>query len=217
VKAKLIAADGKELEFRFNPKEYSVQKSAEWTRPTNKGAKHAAKPEFQGSKPRSVSMELLFDDWEGSGHLVDDIDTLLEWMTPDDNSITQKQPEPMVLKFQWGGQQPLARFKGFLKSVNAKFTLFNQQGTPIRATASIQLEEIPNVKKATNPTSGSLDGRRSHVLAAGDSLHSLAFQEYRNPALWRGLAVFNRIDDPLRVRPGTRLLLPTAEEASALS
>jgi nucleoid-associated protein YgaU len=79
------------------------------------------------------------------------------------------------------------------------------------------MEEIPQDPQKTNPTSGSEAGRRSHVVAAGDSLHSLAYREYGDPALWRGLADFNSIDDPLRVRPGTRLILPTAEEASAKS
>jgi hypothetical protein len=217
MKASLVSEDGTELKFRFNPKEYSVSKSAEWTRPTNKGAKKAGKPEFQGSKPRAVSMELFFDDWEGKGSLVKDIETLLDWMTPTDKSLSNNQPHPHVLRFQWGGQQPLAQFKGFLKSVNAKFTLFKPDGTPIRATAGIQMEEIPQDPQKTNPTSGSEAGRRSHVVAAGDSLHSLAYKEYGNPALWRGLADFNSIDDPLRVRPGTRLILPTAEEASAKS
>jgi hypothetical protein len=217
LKASLIPQRGKKLTFRFNPKEYSVSKSAEWTRPTTKASKTAAKPEYHGPKPRTVSMEIFFDDWEGKGNLVQDIETLLKWMTPTKDSLHNGQSEPMLLQFHWGDNQPLARFKGFLKSVNAKFTLFKPDGTPVRATASIQMEEIPQDPKETNPTSGSLAGRRSHVVAAGDSLHSLAFQEYGNPALWRGLAVFNKIDDPLRVVPGRRLLLPTAEEASALS
>jgi nucleoid-associated protein YgaU len=217
VKASLIPAKGPELKFRFNPREYSISKSADWTRPTSKGAKPAAKPEFQGTKPRVVSMELMFDDWEGKGGLVQDIETLLNWMTPSKDSLSHNQPEPMVLQFQWGAQQPLARFKGFLKSVNAKFTLFKPDGTPIRAMANIQMEEIPQDPPGTNPTSGSLAARRSHVVVNGESLHSVAFAEYGNPGLWRGLAAFNEIDDPLRVYPGTSLLLPTAEEAAALS
>src|ERR1700704_1964720 len=109
MKASLVSEDGTELKFRFNPKEYSVSKSAEWSRPTNKGAKKAGKPEFQGTKPRSVSMELLFDDWEGKGNLVRDIETLLVWLTPTKDSYNNNQPHPMVLQFHWGGQQPLAK------------------------------------------------------------------------------------------------------------
>ena len=218
MKASLTPVDGsKELEFRFNPKEYSVSKSATWNRPTTKGAKKTTKPEFVGSNPRSVQMEIFFDDWEGKGSLVKDVEVLLDWMTPTDKSINNNVPEPKILKFQWGGQGPLAGFKGYLKSCNAKFTMFKPDGTPVRATATVTLEEIPTDPARTNPTSGSVAGRRSTVTVAGDSLHSIAYREYGNPALWRGLAHHNQIDDPLRVRPGTELVIPTADEAAVHS
>jgi nucleoid-associated protein YgaU len=217
-KATLAPDDGSDpLEFRFNPKELSISKAATWNRPTSKGAKNATKPEFGGVQPPTVHMELFFDDWEGKGDLVKDIEKLLDWLKPTDSSINQKQkPQPRALQFHWG-QGPLADFTGYLKSVSAKYTMFKPDGTPVRATAQITLEEIPADPAKTNPTSGALAGRRSHVVAAGDSLHSVAFREYDDPALWRGLAAFNGIDDPLRVAPGTQLLIPTADEAAALS
>lgn len=212
-RARLIDSEGHELAFRFNPKEYSISKSATWNRPTNKGAKNATRPEFGGVQPQTIQMELFFDDWEGSGDLVKDIETLLGWLKPSDRSIDKKHPQPQVLTFQWGAAQ--TRFKGYLKSVSAKFTMFKPDGTPVRATAQISLEEVPEEPKKQNPTSGALAGRRSHVVAAGDSLHSIAYREYDDPTLWRGLAAFNAVDDPLRVAPGTRLLIPTADEAAA--
>jgi nucleoid-associated protein YgaU len=217
LKAKLVSSDGKELKFRFNPKEYSIAKSAIWNRTTNKGAKHASTPEFGGVQPQTVQMELFFDDWEGYGNLVKDIETLLDWLKPTDKSMGNDMPEPRTLKFEWERNRSLTGFKGFLKSVSAKYTMFKQDGTPVRATAQITIEEIPADPKKPNPTSGSPNARRAHVVAAGDSLHSLAFREYDDPTLWRGLAAFNGIDDPLRVRPGTRLLIPSAAEAAALS
>jgi nucleoid-associated protein YgaU len=216
-KASLVADDGsKELKFRFNPKEYSIQKSASWSRPTNKSAKSSSKPEFGGVQPQSVSMELLFDDWETpDADLLDDVNTLLGWLKPTEDSINKKKPQPQILKLQWGSNHSLSEFKGFLKSVSVKYTMFKPDGKPVRATANIALEEVPDEPKATNPTSGSLAGRRTYVVRAGDSLHSVAYAEYGDAALWRALAVFNGIDDPLRVAPGLRLLLPSADEATA--
>ncbi len=218
MKARLVPLDGSAaLEFRFNPKEYSLNKSAKWERPTSKGAKHSTPPEFIGSEPRKVQMELLFDDWEGGGNLVKDIDKLLGWMEPTDHSLSNNKPHPRLLQFHWGENHSLETFLGFISSVTVKYTLFKQDGTPVRATASISMEEVPHDPKKTNPTSGSTLGRRSHVVAAGDTLHSIAYHEYDDAKLWRGLAEFNHIDDPLRVWPGTRLLLPSADEAAALS
>ena len=217
-RASLIEVDGRtELKFRFNPKEYSISKSTNWTRPTSKAAKSSTKPEFGGVLPQSVTMELFFDDWENpNADLVKDIHTLLEWLKPSNKSINKQKPQPQILKFQWGGNQSLSEFQGFLKSVSAKYTMFKADGTPVRATANITLEEVPNEPKKPNPTSGSRASRRTHVLGAGDSLQSVAYAEYGDPNLWRALAVFNRIDDPLRLAPGTRLLLPSADEAADL-
>jgi len=217
MKASLAAEDGEVLKFQFNPKELSITKTATWNRPTNKGAKHATKPEFGGVQAQTVQIELFFNDWEGNGSLMADIGKLIGWLKPTDKSISDKKPQPQALMFQWGGSGPLTGFKGFLKSVAAKYTMFKPDGTPVRATAQISLEEIPSDAEKQNPTSGAIAGRRIHVVAAGDSLHSVAFKEYDSPALWRGLAAFNEIDDPLRVAPGTRLRIPTLDEAAALS
>ena len=54
--------------------------------------------------------------------------------------------------------------------------------------------------------------RRVHTVVAGDTLASLAYREYGDPTLWRPLAAFNGIDDPLRLPPGATLLLPAVED-----
>src|SRR5207249_4718705 len=63
VRAKLQAADGAgSLEFTFNPTEYSVTKSAKWqTPPRNMKEKAGAKPEYLGSEPQTISMQIFFD------------------------------------------------------------------------------------------------------------------------------------------------------------
>ena len=217
-RASLVEVGGsKELKFRFNPKEYSTSKSATWNRPTNKSAKSSSKPEFGGVQPQSVSMELFFDDWENPGaDLVEDIQKLMAWLKPTNDSLSKKKPQPQILKFQWGGNQSLSEFKGFLKSVAVKYTMFKSDGKPVRATATITLEEVPDEPKKTNPTSGALTSRRTRVLGAGDSLQSIAYDEYGDPNLWRALALFNDIDDPLRMATGTRLLVPSPDEAVGL-
>ena len=62
--------------------------------------------------------------------------------------------------------------------MSAKYTLFRADGVPLRATATISLEEIPAPEEGQNPTSGSLNSRRSHLVGDGDTLHSIAYDEY---------------------------------------
>ncbi len=180
VKAYLKDEDGgKTLAFKFNPTEYSVKKSGSWNAPgRSMGTKGGAKPNYLGSNPQSVSLQIFFDDWEsGKDDVVQD-------------------------------------HKFYLESVSAKYIMFKSDGTPVRATADISLKEIPTDPPPTNPTSGSIHARRSHLIAQGDTLQSIANREYGKPGLWRGLAAFNDIDDPLRLQLGSHILLPSMEEAA---
>ena len=76
---------------------------------------------------------------------------------------------------------------------------------------------LPAPLGPTNPTSGGLATRRTHTVVEGDTLASIAYQEYRDPNKWRALAEANNIDDPMRVKPGTVLIVPDRREAEALS
>ena len=51
-----------------------------------------------------------------------------------------------------------------------------------------------------------------HRMVVGDSLASVAYAEYGDATLWRPLARFNSIDDPLRIPDGTTILVPSAAE-----
>ena len=216
VKAKLISEDEGALEFQFNPAEYSVKKSATWHTPERSAATKAGPPpNYVGSNPQSINLQIFFDDWEsGEEHVVGYIKLLLAWCSPTLLSIANKTPQPPVLHFIWGSNPHLMDVKFYLESVNVKYTMFKPDGTPVRATADISLKEVPDDPGPQNPTSGSIHARKTHVLADGDSLQSIAAKEYGNPNLWRGLADFNGIDDPMRLVIGSRILLPTKEEAA---
>jgi nucleoid-associated protein YgaU len=206
------------LRFTYNPREFSTSKSSSWNRPTTSGARSSTRPQFAGAGPQSLSMEILLDAWEDrAADVVASVQTLFEWLKPTPGSIQRRSPSPPVLSFEWGSSRALADFRGYLKQVTAKYTVFKPDGTPLRATCTIQLEEIPQEPAGQNPTSGAREGRWSRTLAEGDSLQSVAWREYGNAALWRGLASFNRIDDPFRLPPGTQILVPTATEALRLA
>lgn len=221
VKARLQEAEGsKSLEFKFNPTEYSVSKSATWsTTPATKGTKAGSTPHYVGSNPQTIGLKLFFDDWEAlAGDVTKDVQQLLDWCTPTEKSIRDKKSQPPVLKFTWGSNSHLIDKKYYLSSVNATYTMFRRDGTPVRATADIKLNEVPTDNPdGQNPTSGSIQTRRTHEISQGDSLQSIANREYGRPSLWRGIARFNDLDDPIRLKLETRLLLPSLEEAAELS
>jgi nucleoid-associated protein YgaU len=195
--------------FAYNPKEFSYTKSAQWQRKPAKGAKAASPPEFQGPAPMSLTLEVFLDGYETGEDVSADIDTLNSCCCPMDNSIQAKQPSPPWVVFGWGAKVHLT---AIVKSVAVKITMFDADGTPLRATCTLTMEEVVPDSFSQNPTSGGLRSVRSHLLVEGDSLATVAYREYGNAGWWRALAEANGIDDPLKVQVGTRLLVPDIDE-----
>ena len=198
------------IAFQFNPKEVTIAKTAKWERKTTKGSKKAGPPEFSGAEPCKLTLEMFFDATSTQdGSVVQAVEQLFSCCVPTEESAGQKKPSPPIVVLHWG---QISSFPAFVTSVSAKYTLFNGQGLPIRALVSVAMEEMPGEPFRQNPTSGSQDVRRVHRTIAGDTLASVAYAEYGDPTQWRALAAYNGIDDPMRVRTGTTLLLPAPEE-----
>jgi nucleoid-associated protein YgaU len=201
------------IPFQFNPKELSISKTAKWERKTARNSKTAGPPEFTGADPCKLTLELFFDATDTmDGKVVSLVDQLFHCCVPTDASHAKKKDSPPLVVLKWG---KVTSFAGFVTSVQAKYTLFTAQGTPIRATCNVSIEEMPGNPPKQNPTSGSLALTSVRTVVAGDSLASIAYTEYGDPTMWRPLAAFNGIDDPLRLRLGTTLLLPTGDDLMA--
>lgn len=201
------------IAFQFNPKEVSITKSAKWERKNTKGSQKAGPPEFQGPEPSKMTLEMFFDATSArDGSVVAAVESLLGCCVATEESAGKPTASPPLVVLHWGS---ISSFPAFVTSVTAKYTLFGSDGTPIRALCSVSLEEMPGEPFRQNPTSGSHEVRRVHRTIAGDTLASVAYAEYGDPTAWRALAAFNRIDDPLRVKTGTVLLLPSSTELAA--
>lgn len=220
VKAHLQELEGAgHLEFSFNPTEYTVKKSTNWNAPQRNMKSDAGSPQdFVGTSPQTISMQIFFDDWESPvGDVTKQVELLFNWCQPSKLSIVTKKPQPPELAFIWGSNLQLSMRRWYLESVSVKYTMFGRTGNPLRATADITLKESAKNLLGQNPTSGSIQARKTHLVSDGDSLQSIATAEYGNPNFWRGLATFNDIDDPLRLKNGDRLLVPSIDEAASLS
>jgi nucleoid-associated protein YgaU len=137
---------------------------------------------------------------------------LLDWthFAAVTDKASAKRTELPRLKFIWGTRQV---YLVHLNQVTVTYTRFSRTGIPVRATVDLTLHSIPKVPGPTNPSSGGLAGRRSHLLTGAESLPELATRCYGGPGRWREIAAANGFEDPLRVRPGTRVYLPGTQEA----
>lgn len=194
------------IDFQFNPKELSVTKAAQWTRASGRGNDKSGPPQYNGPQPSKLTLEMFFDaSAKQDDSVVKAVEQLFACCVPTEASFQQKKGSPPWVLFRWGG---LTGFLAYVSSVAVKYTLFTAGGTPIRATVTATLEELAGAPSGQNPTSGALTAQRVHTAVEGDSLAGIAYKEYGNAALWRAVAEANDIDDPTRLLPGTRLMLP---------
>ncbi|HUZ69151.1 MAG TPA: hypothetical protein VMU65_05515 [Candidatus Saccharimonadales bacterium] len=220
----MLIGPGPPVVLMLNPTTLKLVLSSTWHAPKNRSGGAAqpsaattgkalgnvpagySSPQYTGGQPAKLSMTVWFDQsFEPDGDITDEVNQLQYWTYPTEEIVPGVQNPPMVT-FTWGS----LTFDGNISSLTITYKLFGTNGRPVRAQADITISENPLEIPGTNPTSGGISGRRVHVVSAGDSLHSIAYAEYGSAGLWRVLAEANAIDDPLRVGPGTTLLIPPA-------
>jgi hypothetical protein len=204
-----------DIEFQFNPKELSLTKNAKWQRKPQRNAKKSGPPEFTGADPCKLAVEMFLDATDTmDDKVVKTVERLFSCCVATEESRKDVKGSPPWVIFKWGG---MTGFHAYVAGVTAKYTLFTPAGTPVRAVCTVNLEEISGELGGQNPTSGALAATDTHLLVAGDTLHSLAYRVYGNAELWRVIAAANDIDDPMRLHPGSRLLVPALDEIGARS
>lgn len=133
-------------------------------------------------------------------------------LTQNDGTL-DKCPRPPKCSLQWGHLTEPFEFRGVLLRVTTNYTRFLPDGTPTRATLSCAFEEWQSnetQKKRSNPVDDP-----TRIVKRGETLSSIAAEEYNDPALWRVIAAANQLSDPRRLTPGQVLTVPPLRPAIA--
>ncbi|MBU0654305.1 MAG: LysM peptidoglycan-binding domain-containing protein [Gammaproteobacteria bacterium] len=210
-KAQIINLDveGKNLEVLFNPTEYSLEIGNSYQETALPGLQSPVL-QFINGNIRTLTMELLLDAWSNvnktNADLLAEIDTLRSMM-----AIDAKLHAPPRVMFKWGELE----FTSIIANLSQRFTMFNTNGKPVRATLNVTFKEyLPISKQMELLRLQSVDKTKRRILTADDSIWSIAAREYGHPREWRRIARHNRIEDPLSLIPGDALVLPPVENPS---
>ncbi|MBN0047611.1 LysM peptidoglycan-binding domain-containing protein [Streptomyces actuosus] len=196
------------LNLRFNPTTLQLRKTTEWRRSPSRMAGASALPEFVGSGPRELSLEVFLDATATHDNSVEQaVEKLMKGCVPTPASLARKKPASPWVRFEWGTARTTS-FDGVLSSLSVTYTLFDVDGSPLRATCALSVQEASVDPPGQNPTSGARSARSTHLVVAGDSLAMLAWREYGDATAWRVIAEANGIDDPMALVPGTELVVP---------
>lgn len=191
----------------FNPTEYTVSKQNQWETVIQMGEDVPA-PVFLSGGPRTLTMTLLFDTYgdENGRDVREYTDKLAKLMKVDPQLRNEdnNKSRPPTCMFTWGR---VLQFVAVITSMTQRFTLFRDDGTPVRATVDVTFQQVraEDQHQAQNPTTVGQPGQRVRLVRPGDRLDWIAYEEYRDPTLWRLIAEANDLDDPLRLAPGQRL------------
>jgi nucleoid-associated protein YgaU len=216
------------IEVLFNPDQLTVTRSAQWEAEAiaGHGAADGGAPEleFHAVQPASLALDLFFDTYESRP---DSVGWARAALPPVPGGVVSRRtatnvrdhtariaglaaidPElhrPPVCQLRWGHLNIL---DAVLTDLTETYTMFLEDGTPVRATLSCRFLEVVSQARIRVAEPHSADVPRTRRVTRGDTLHAIAAQEYGDPALWREIARANSIIDPLRLRPGDVLVVP---------
>ena len=181
----------------FNPGEYSLDLGNTFAEIGIPGLRTPPIQYVRGNS-RSLKMELFFDTSDRR----EDVRSRTRQIT----ALLENDPTihaPPILLFSWGGMN----FKAVLESVGQRFTLFTEDGTPVRATLTVSFKEYEAVEIEIRR--GLFVGPPTlRNVVGGQRLDQLASQLLGSAAAWREIAAANNIDNPRRLTPGSAIVVP---------
>ncbi len=195
----------------FNPFEYTLTKQNQWDSKDAKGV-NVPKVKFNHGGAENLKLQLTFDTYSsGGGDVREATGKLLDMMmvSKDKKNHRNNKSEPPHVEFQWGKFQ----FTAVIANLSQKFTLFDKEGVPLRATVDVTFQQVedPQSQPKQNPTSGGGPPMKVHVVQSGERLDLIAYKVYGDATQWRLIAQANSLGHPNRVRDGQQLIIPPIE------
>ena len=188
----------------YNPGQISRSRWVNWHRSDAVGGSTpivAASQQFLGLEPETLSLELLFDTYERGTPVTAATGRIARLA-----EIDREFHTPPLCRLSWGTQSEI--FTGVLTSLDQRFTLFLSDGTPVRATLTCTFAEYQTSAVAKSRELHSPDVVKTRTVRRGDTLASIAAQEYQDPSRWCDVATANGIANPRDLLPGVVLTIP---------
>lgn len=193
------------LTVQFNPSTYSISQTNTFS-VDEKPLKYCPQigDMFLKREPSILSVELLFDTFQygAADSSLRDVRSsyqLLRGFTLVESDLHT----PPVVLFSWA----TVSFVGSITSMQETFTMFAENGTPVRAKVALSIQGCGEEELTSSPNN-SPDRIRAKVVCQGDTLWTLSQQAYGSPELWRTIAKANGIENPRKLAPADTLTIP---------
>jgi hypothetical protein len=215
---------GPPLAVNYNPTEYTLSKGAQLAEIAIPGLDSPIL-QFVRGQTETLSLDLFFDTTEAG---MDDSAVSVTTVTDQFYQLIKidgTTHAPPICFFSWGttfpgqrayasmgmgtGSQQRYGFKCVVESVRQRYTLFNPQGVPLRATLTVSLKEYKTLaEQIAEINAQSADHSHTHVVQVGGTLSQISAAVYNDATQWRAIATQNNLWNPLNLQPGKVLEIP---------
>lgn len=216
VKAKVKILEGrnknKERTVHFNPSEYAVEYGATYQETPVPGLSNPIL-QFVNGAAETLTMDLLFDTYtdQGGSDVSEDTQQFIDLVAIDADTHA-----PPRVEFKWG----VFAFRAVVERISQRFTMFQGDGTPVRATLSVTFKQYRTIaEQLENPRRKSADKTKQRVLGkvegfqpTAETLWQLSAEEYGEARFWRQIARANKVEDPRTLQSGDVMQVPPLEE-----
>lgn len=189
-----------EIEVLFNPNQLQINKT---------GWKMSPNGPIASDELATLSIDLFFDTTL-KGSPPDNVQQytkkIFNLTHPRIGTSTKRPPRCKLIWGTIGGKDSVLLPDGFLERITKTLTHFLEDGTPVRATLNCTFREWAEPEKQAKEENLIDDPVR--IVRRGETLSSIAYEEYGDPALWRIIADENRLNHPHRITPGLVLTIP---------
>ncbi len=212
-KAFLEIEGGTTIPCLFNPAELSLRRNNGWAADPMPG-KGVPTLRYTGARSGQLHINLFFDTTSEGQPVTKYTGKILQLMEVDSSlpgsSETSNNTRPPWVVFHWGD---LHSFKAVISALELTFVYFSSNGMPLRARLDLVLTQYQQELAfgPQNPTSGTPHPHRVHRVQPGETLDRIAAAHFGDPTRWRSIAESNGIEDPLALRPGELLAIPTLD------
>ena len=214
---------GEDFTVLYNPQSYVMGRSVSYSQKSPIGS-DAPLVQFVSGGVETLSFDLFFDSlyagaevgggWEklefAANSVLPSVASFIDIRKYTNKILNLAKIDPSVhrppmLQVMWASLQ----FTGFLTSCGQRFVKFSETGAPVRAVVKCTFIKFTDTDDlyGTDPEE-SPDTTKFHRVEAGDSLWSLAIEEYGQASDWRAIADANGLANPRLLRTGDMLRIP---------
>ncbi len=197
--------------FMVNPETYTYNYQIEFDDAQGTGTS-TSNLNFSRAKPEELSFDFVFD---GTGvvpgtegkNVIDELETLKDLVI----KYQGESHQPYYVSLTWG----TLMFKGRVKTLKVDFKLFKNDGTPLRAVASITfLGSVEDNLRVAQENAQSPD--LTHILDVSekDTLPLLSHKLYKDSNQYIRVAAANELNHFRKLQTGQQLRFPPYKKKS---